>query len=512
MWRSVVVQSLDASDYQWAVFRGNLPLLSVAMLALVAMAGALRATPWGARSPGVLNAYWIIASLAFVTYLHGACVAFILASTVANFLLAKAFAGRRGFPLLLWAANCSFLVLVRVYEGFSFASISSALAFLDHHRGSMRWHISYNMVALRFLSYGLDRHWAITERPPPSSLQEHEASCETCITGRRCYHVRQETSLPLRAYSLGNLVGFCLYAPLFIAGPHVSFNAYVSQRQAGQQSYSVRNLMLYAARYVVCLLLMEMAGHYVYLNALTLTKFWNYVPLDATHVGMLSLALVLFLWLKFLLIWRFFRFWALLDGIESPENMLRCVLNNYDIEGFWKSWHASFNRWLVRYLYIPLGGKRARFLNIWLVFTFVALWHDLEWHLLSWAWITCLCAAPEFIAKFIMADDKFASFRAHWSYRYLCAAGGTMNITGLLLANLVGYKVGTEGGMGLLHIFLTGSSPGSGMHAGEGGPPAHLQPVLCLAVLFAMTQVMFGIREEEQRTRRLRLAAVGKAK
>lgn len=35
-------------------------------------------------------------------------------------------------------------------------------------------------------------------------------------------------------------------------------------------------------------------------------------------------------------------------GIEAPENMLRCVNNSFDIEGFWRGWHASYNRWLVR--------------------------------------------------------------------------------------------------------------------------------------------------------------------
>jgi D-alanyl-lipoteichoic acid acyltransferase DltB (MBOAT superfamily) len=35
---------------------------------------------------------------------------------------------------------------------------------------------------------------------------------------------------------------------------------------------------------------------------------------------------------QFLVIWRFFRAVALADGIVPPENMGRCVCNNYDIE------------------------------------------------------------------------------------------------------------------------------------------------------------------------------------
>ena len=38
------------------------------------------------------------------------------------------------------------------------------------------------------------------------------------------------------------------------------------------------------------------------------------------------------------------------DGVEVPENMRRCMCNNFSLMGFWRGWHSSFNRWLVRYL------------------------------------------------------------------------------------------------------------------------------------------------------------------
>lgn len=38
-----------------------------------------------------------------------------------------------------------------------------------------------------------------------------------------------------------------------------------------------------------------------------------------------------------------------IDGIETQENMTKCLNNCHDLETFWKSWHASYNRYLVRY-------------------------------------------------------------------------------------------------------------------------------------------------------------------
>ena len=69
------------------------------------------------------------------------------------------------------------------------------------------------------------------------------------------------------------------------------------------------------------------------------------------------------MWLKFLLIWRFFRLVALIDGIDAPENMLRCMSNNFSLEGFWKGWHASFNKWIVKYMYVPMGGANQKLWN-----------------------------------------------------------------------------------------------------------------------------------------------------
>lgn len=107
--------------------------------------------------------------------------------------------------------------------------------------------------------------------------------------------------------------------------------------------------------------------------------------------------------------------------------MPRCLNNCHSLETFWKNWHASFNKWLVRYIfqlfiwsfpalwlilkcitengynhrymYIPLGGSRRKLLNVWPIFTFVALWHDLEWY-------------------FFFPSYSFCYFICHFAVRY----------------------------------------------------------------------------------------------
>ena len=51
-----------------------------------------------------------------------------------------------------------------------------------------------------------------------------------------------------------------------------------------------------------------------------------------------------FMYTKFLIIWRFFRVMALLDGIDTPENMNRVVNNNFTFTGFWRYFFIVFLR------------------------------------------------------------------------------------------------------------------------------------------------------------------------
>ena len=59
-----------------------------------------------------------------------------------------------------------------------------------------------------------------------------------------------------------------------------------------------------------------------------------------------------------------------------------------------------------RYIYIPLGGTKYAMYNIWVVFTFVALWHDISLKLLAWGWLISLFILPELIATNLFTEKK----------------------------------------------------------------------------------------------------------
>jgi D-alanyl-lipoteichoic acid acyltransferase DltB (MBOAT superfamily) len=182
-----------------------------------------------------------------------------------------------------------------------------------------------------------------------------------------------------------------------------------------------------------------------------------YKTFEPMAIMPLCYATINVLWLKFLVLWRFFRGWALIDGIESPENMDRCVSNHYSLSGFWRSWHKSYNRWLTRYLYIPLGGNRVGMVykigNILIVFTYVALWHDMTFKLLTWGWVIGICFIPE-VAGTVVFKNHFNK----WYMRFIIAAGGATNIFCMILGNIIGFGngVGNDGILVYIGKLFTG--------------------------------------------------------
>merc|ERR1712137_1374561 len=142
------------------------------------------------------------------------------------------------------------------------------------------------------------------------------------------------------------------------------------------------------------------------LNALSLSFTWKEWddPFSVAFVGMGTLH---FMYLKFFCLWRFFRSASLFTDIVPPENMTRCVKNNHTFAGFWKSWHSSFNKWTVRYLYVPLGGSKTQKFSIWLIFIFIGLWHDLWWSWVAWALMNCLFFTVEIIITYFFYKPRW---------------------------------------------------------------------------------------------------------
>jgi alginate O-acetyltransferase complex protein AlgI len=88
---------------------------------------------------------------------------------------------------------------------------------------------------------------------------------------------------------------------------------------------------------------------------------------------------------------------ARLFGIRVPENFDWPYVQ-VNISDFWRHWHMSLTRWLVDYVYIPMGGSRVPTYRIWINLMVTMLvsgvWHGAGLNFIVWgAWHGLLLVA-----------------------------------------------------------------------------------------------------------------------
>jgi D-alanyl-lipoteichoic acid acyltransferase DltB (MBOAT superfamily) len=78
---------------------------------------------------------------------------------------------------------------------------------------------------------------------------------------------------------------------------------------------------------------------------------------------------------------------GLMFNLELPLNFMN-PYNSKSIKEFWNRWHITLNRFLIKYVYIPLGGskkgKMKTYINIFIVFIVSGIWHGAAWTFVLW--------------------------------------------------------------------------------------------------------------------------------
>ena len=422
----------------------------------------------------------------------------------------------------------------------------------------IHWKDTYRFMLLRTISFQMDQNYyhrniAATSNDNDDDVDKDNDEKED----KRIYKSLFDLNYLNFAfdYSVVKYFAYMLYYPLHIAGPTISYHDWLAQVKsniAGCNPYKTNEKdvsaltlnykIIYLLRYLFCFLCNEIILHFCYTHCLSrfgypmkrdLQNFlrnaetsgnFNLNGVDSNireelndyivGLGCFSYLHLNSIWLKFLLIWRFTRFFALLDNIVTVENMQRCITNSNSIVDFWKYWHSSFNLWNKRYIFIPLGGSGSKgrkksnnandsgqsmesiaknlrqvrngtsgntsnksnerkgtlgtvkvVFNIILVFTFTALWHgDFNLSLIAWGGIMALAMIPEILisnwfwsSKISLVDYCRNNERIS---RYIAAFGGSINIFILIFANEVGYGPGLST---MMHLFRMMVASLSGM-------------------------------------------------
>ncbi|KAA8912337.1 glycerol:H+ symporter [Sphaerosporella brunnea] len=504
----ILGRRVDNSDQQYASFRNNIPIL-FSVLVLHFMLRRFynlvytRLCPTPPHNSSYLanhnltrrKLFDILFAVIFLTALHSLSIIKILFILLINFSISFFHPSSVLVPILTWTFNVGILFANEYFRGYRFRDILPFLIagegegvgyWMDHFMGGgllNRWEVSFNITVLRLISYNMDHYWAAVR------LEEGESEAGSVIEKKHAdpWNIserdRIDTPAKIEDYSLLNYFAYILYTPLYLAGPIITFNDFIHQQKFSTPTLNTRRTILYGIRLLLAILSMELVLHFIYVVAISKTasrgSWEGDTPGQLAMIGYFNLHII---WLKLLIPWRFFRLWSLIDGVDPTENMLRCMSNNFSALAFWRAWHRSFNRWTVRYIYIPIGGARRPILNMVAVFTFVAFWHDLSLKLLAWGWLVVLFVVPEIVARKVFRKDAYGET----SWRHLCAAGGVANVLMMMSANLVGFAIGLEG-LQTMFKDMFGSYHGLAFF------------IMAVMSLFVGVQVMFEVRESEKR-------------
>uniref|UniRef100_W5NEX9 Hedgehog acyltransferase n=1 Tax=Lepisosteus oculatus TaxID=7918 RepID=W5NEX9_LEPOC len=201
-----------------------------------------------------------------------------------------------------------------------------------------------------------------------------------------CWQASEEKSLD----SFFWLSAYVFYHPLFSNGPIMNFGEFTRQMQK-PHSRVVRldtwAVLVSLARLVAWWILAEAMVCFMYMHAVQSNETYLKI-MPSWALGGLALAQVLFFYVKYLVLFGVPSLVVRLDGIESPK-LPRCVSTMYSFTGMWRHFDVGLYRWLVRYIYVPLGGSHhgvvQKTVSTALVFGFVCYWHGGHDYLVIWA-------------------------------------------------------------------------------------------------------------------------------
>jgi protein-cysteine N-palmitoyltransferase HHAT len=327
--QSISTLGMDFADDQWREYRSNLPILCAVMLMHAALSRAVRAVTADTSSATVgslRTALNLTVSLIFIFVMHGLHALFPLALACGSYFLGKALAGTPLCVPATWVYALSLLwVKEYTYRGLVFGSVFGSVGdALDgrHLRGMHPWHLTLNLLVLRLISFNLDLHCAVKtargEAPSPVALHKHTATATTAADKKHdddavivtaagsataaavdvlSERGRVRTPHTLDSYTLRSCLAYCFYTPLYLAGPILSYNSFVSHMRS--PAVPSRGYMLqYTARLLLAVVLLESVLRVA--PTFALARSGLYRQLTPGGLAVFGYSVLNAMWLKFL--------------------------------------------------------------------------------------------------------------------------------------------------------------------------------------------------------------------
>nr|CAB3252763.1 protein-cysteine N-palmitoyltransferase HHAT-like [Phallusia mammillata] len=301
---------------------------------------------------------------------------------------------------------------------------------------------SCSMCNLRYTSYCLEYCWKQTHEK-----QQQKKDKTKSKAGQQTSFFNMVVELFL----------YQLYFPLFVGGPIVTYNMFIQQKNADQVSTWTWKFCLKFVfgllRYTFWHFFLNFILYYMHFSSIHYdTHILETVPL-LTLCG-LALCSVQFFCMKYMIMYGLPHHYATSDNLQVPAGS-HCVSSKHRFTDMWKYFDRGLHKWLVRYIYIPLGGSNPdmnflqKTINSLVPFAFVYVWHGTTQHYFIWAVLNWFGVYIEKVALDVYRSTTFQEFETkyfspQWSRR-LRAIISSLPFSLLIVSNiyfLSGVEVG----------------------------------------------------------------------
>ena len=189
----------------------------------------------------------------------------------------------------------------------------------------------------------------------------------------------------IRNHDFVSFVAFIMFFPSFAAGPIKRFQSFSSQPKKSR--FSAGNMFLGSFRILLGLFKKLVIADSFSTLRVPLTSAGIFLENDPLSLWVAVFAFSLEIYFDFSGYSDIAIGSAKMFGITIPENFSNPYMKT-SIRSFWRSWHISLYKWVVDYIFIPLGGSRRSKLvtvrNILIVFAIIGFWHGSSPNFILW--------------------------------------------------------------------------------------------------------------------------------
>nr|XP_033795727.1 protein-cysteine N-palmitoyltransferase HHAT isoform X1 [Geotrypetes seraphini] len=257
-----------------------------------------------------------------------------------------------------------------------------------------------------------------------------------------CWHTPCQKS----SHSFLWMLIYIFYYPMFHNGPIMNFDEFRKQMRK-QKARTLKTDVFTLASGIVHIVfwwcLAELMIHLMYMHAI----YSSYPILSEVSdwtLGGLALAQVLFFYVKYLVLFGIPALVVRMDGLEPPE-LPRCVIVMYSFTGMWRRFDVGLHRFLIRYIYVPIGGSQCGWhgmlFSTAVTFAFVSYWHGGHGYLWYWAALNWIGIIVEYGMKRLLSisviQDKIDQFVPPKICHRIHAAIAAVSTSMLILTNLI---------------------------------------------------------------------------